>query len=73
MTELFIDTIDSEIGPILVVSDGEKLCALDFAEYKSRMMTLLQKRFKSIQLIEKTILRVSAIASSLTCQATSTV
>jgi len=53
MTELFIDKIDSEIGPILIVSDGEKLCALDFAEYRSRMMALLQKRFKSIQLIEK--------------------
>jgi len=53
MTELLIDRINSAIGEILVVSDGENLCALDFADYELRMMKLLKKRYKSIALTEK--------------------
>ncbi|MBW4672076.1 MAG: methylated-DNA--[protein]-cysteine S-methyltransferase [Cyanomargarita calcarea GSE-NOS-MK-12-04C] len=48
--ELLIDKISSEIGTILVVSDGEKLCALDFADYELRTIRLLQKRYKSFSL-----------------------
>lgn len=45
--KLFIDKISSEIGTILIVSNGEKLCALDFADYEPRMCKLLQKRYPS--------------------------
>ena len=47
MTELMIDRIDSDIGMILVVSDGESLCALDFGEYEARMLKLLQRRYQN--------------------------
>jgi methylated-DNA-[protein]-cysteine S-methyltransferase len=53
MTELLIDKIDSALGKILMVSDGTKLCALDFAEYESRMMKFLEKRYGTIHFIEK--------------------
>ncbi|MCF4968309.1 methylated-DNA--[protein]-cysteine S-methyltransferase [Nostoc sp. CMAA1605] len=43
--KLLIDKISSEIGTILIVSDGKKLCALDFADYEPRMLKLLQKRY----------------------------
>ncbi|ALF52878.1 cysteine methyltransferase [Nostoc piscinale CENA21] len=43
--KLLIDKINSEIGTILIVTDGEKLCALDFADYESRMLKLLHKRY----------------------------
>ena len=53
MTELTIDTIDSEIGMILVVSDGESLCALDFDEYEARMLKLLQRRYQHFYFRQK--------------------
>lgn len=53
MTTLLIDKIDSEIGEILVVSDGESLTSLDFSGYEPRMMKLLEKRYGSVNLIEK--------------------
>lgn len=52
MSELLIDKIDFKMGQILIVSDGEKLCALDFAGYESRMMRLLEKRYGSVHFIE---------------------
>ncbi|MBE9180456.1 methylated-DNA--[protein]-cysteine S-methyltransferase [Oculatella sp. LEGE 06141] len=52
MTDLLIDKLDSAIGQILLVSDGETLCALDFAGYESRMTQLLQKRYGTIRWIE---------------------
>jgi methylated-DNA-[protein]-cysteine S-methyltransferase len=48
--ELLLDKLASEIGTILIVSDGEKLCALDFSDYEQRMGTLLQKRFGTVAL-----------------------
>lgn len=45
--KLLIDKINSEIGIILIVSDGEKLCAVDFADYELRMIKLLQRRYGS--------------------------
>jgi hypothetical protein len=39
MTTLLIDKIGSEIGEILVVSDGESLSSLDFSDYEPRMMS----------------------------------
>lgn len=53
MTELLIDKIDSKIGEILVVSDGENLCALDFTDYEPRLMRLLEKRYGPVTLIEQ--------------------
>jgi len=54
MTKLLIDKINSEIGDILVISDGARLCALDFAGYEPRMMRLLEKRYGAVDLTEKT-------------------
>ncbi|NJP11755.1 MAG: methylated-DNA--[protein]-cysteine S-methyltransferase [Leptolyngbyaceae cyanobacterium RU_5_1] len=53
MTELWMDCIDSAIGKILVVSDYESLCAVDFIEYRPRMIQQLRKRDATIALIEK--------------------
>ncbi len=50
--ELLIDRIPSPIGTILLVSDGTSLCSLDFADYETRLMALLHKRYGSVQLIE---------------------
>jgi len=46
--KLIVDKINSEIGTILIVTDGEKLCALDFADYEQRMVKLLQKRYGNL-------------------------
>ncbi len=48
--ELFIDNIDSALGKILLISDGERLCALDYADYENRMMTLLRRHVPDFQL-----------------------
>ncbi|WP_166509233.1 methylated-DNA--[protein]-cysteine S-methyltransferase [Nostoc sp. 106C] len=47
--KLLVDKISSEIGTILIVWDGEKLCSLDFADYEQRMLKLLQRRYGSFQ------------------------
>lgn len=49
-TELWIDTLPSAIGDILLVSDGASLCALDFTDYKARLLRLLKKRFAAVTL-----------------------
>lgn len=49
-TELWFDTLPSAIGDILLVSDGTSLCALDFADYQSRLLALLNKRFAAVTL-----------------------
>ena len=54
MTELFIDRIASVIGTIVLVSDGESLCTLDYAGYERRMMKLLQARYGRVHLQEAT-------------------
>ncbi len=43
--KLSVDKINSELGTILIVSDGEQLCAVDFADYEQRMVKLLQRRY----------------------------
>ncbi len=50
MNPLFRDRITSPLGDILLVVDGEKLCALDFADYEARMLKLLEKRYGTVQL-----------------------
>ncbi|WOD40819.1 methylated-DNA--[protein]-cysteine S-methyltransferase [Nodosilinea sp. E11] len=49
-TELWIDTLPSAIGDILLVSDGGSLCALDFADYEARLLRLINKRFAAVTL-----------------------
>ncbi len=51
--ELLIDRIDSDIGTILVVSDGRSLCAVDYAGYERRMMSLLRARHRDVRLIDR--------------------
>jgi methylated-DNA-[protein]-cysteine S-methyltransferase len=47
MKELLFDTLDSPIGTVLIVADGERLCALDFADCEQRMMALLKRHYGS--------------------------
>lgn len=49
-TELYIDRLPSEIGDLLLVSDGASICALDFADYEARLLALLKKRFAAVTL-----------------------
>jgi methylated-DNA-[protein]-cysteine S-methyltransferase len=48
--ELRTDTIDSEIGPIVIVTDARALCALDFGDCEERMKELLTRRFDDLVL-----------------------
>jgi methylated-DNA-[protein]-cysteine S-methyltransferase len=50
--KLFIDRLPSPIGNIIVVSDGQSLCALEFADYEERMLKLLKKRYQSLEWVE---------------------
>lgn len=50
--ELLIDKLDSPLGLILMVSDGDNLCALDYADYEHRMIKLLQVRYGHFHLKE---------------------
>jgi methylated-DNA-[protein]-cysteine S-methyltransferase len=52
--KLLIDRLPSPIGTIIIVSDGHSLCALEFADYEERMLTLLKKRYDSLEFIETT-------------------
>ncbi len=48
--ELFFDKVESEIGDIVIVTDGQSLVALDYADYEARMMKLLKGRYSSFEL-----------------------
>jgi methylated-DNA-[protein]-cysteine S-methyltransferase len=48
--ELLTDTIHSEIGPIVLVTDARAVVALDFADCEARMMELLSRRFERVAL-----------------------
>jgi len=48
--ELRIDTVGSEIGPIVIVTDARALCALEFADGDERMMERLTRRFEDLVL-----------------------
>jgi methylated-DNA-[protein]-cysteine S-methyltransferase len=48
--ELRTDTIDSAIGPIVIVTDARALCALDFGDCEERMKELLTRRFEDLVL-----------------------
>jgi methylated-DNA-[protein]-cysteine S-methyltransferase len=42
---LLIDRVDSPLGTILIVADGEHLCALDFADCETRVTARLEARY----------------------------
>jgi len=48
--ELSADTVRSEIGPIVIVTDARAVVALDFADCEERMMELLSRRFEGVAL-----------------------
>ena len=48
--ELRTDTIDSDLGPIVIVTDARALCALDFSDCEERMKELLTRRFEDLVL-----------------------
>src|SRR5262249_8370452 len=50
MRELFIVRIDSAVGTLLLVSDGESLCALDYPGCEQRMRALLRRRYGELRL-----------------------
>ena len=52
MKHFFLDKISSPLGALLIVSDGERLCALDYADYESRMLKLLRARYGQASLRE---------------------
>jgi methylated-DNA-[protein]-cysteine S-methyltransferase len=43
------DEFESPIGRILFASNGDGICALDYADYESRMETLLTRRFGAFE------------------------
>jgi methylated-DNA-[protein]-cysteine S-methyltransferase len=52
--DLLIDRVESELGTILLVSDGENLCALDYGNCTHRMTALLQRRYGQFRLRDAT-------------------
>jgi len=50
MKTLQYDRIDSPIGTILLVVAEGRVCSLDYADYETRMMTLLQRRYGPVTL-----------------------
>lgn len=49
---LFTDRIPSPLGTVLLVSDGESLCALDYEGFEARMERLLRARFGEVRRME---------------------
>jgi len=48
--ELYADRIESPIGTILIISDGTRLCALDYRGYDHRMNAFLAARYGAYDL-----------------------
>ena len=42
--KLLIDHVPSPLGTLLIVSDGENLCALDYRDFDERLRRLLRRR-----------------------------
>ncbi|HEX3467047.1 MAG TPA: methylated-DNA--[protein]-cysteine S-methyltransferase, partial [Candidatus Elarobacter sp.] len=53
MTELLVDHVDSPIGSLLVVSDGTRLCALDFGDDDESALRAVQARYAGARLREQ--------------------
>lgn len=52
MRELGIDRLESALGTLLIVADGQRLCALDYADAEERMACLLRRRYGDYRLSE---------------------
>ena len=50
--KLLIDRIESDIGNIVLASDRERLCALDFEDDEPVVLPRLQRRFPEAQVVE---------------------
>jgi methylated-DNA-[protein]-cysteine S-methyltransferase len=51
---LLVDTVESPIGPVHVVSDGTSLCALELGPREARLLPMLRARFGSgVALVER--------------------
>ncbi len=48
--QLFIDKLPSPLGTLLLVTDGETLCALDYADCEPRMLSFLHARYGQVRL-----------------------
>ncbi len=48
--ELQFTEVESPIGTIILVANGGALCALDFADRRARMLSLLQARYGGVSL-----------------------
>jgi methylated-DNA-[protein]-cysteine S-methyltransferase len=46
---LHYDEVSSPVGRILFASDGERVCALDYAGYESRMAKLIARHFGTVE------------------------
>ncbi len=51
--KLLIDRIESPMGIIVLIANGDRLCALDFDEYHQRTLSLLSKRYQSFEFVEQ--------------------
>jgi len=63
MTELYTETLDSPIGQIVIVYAGDKVCALDYADYTERTNQLLQRRYQKFQ--SRKVSRKSGVTKQL--------
>lgn len=54
MKELRYDAVESPMGTLVLVVDGEQLCSLEFGDYEERLMLLLRKRYGAVQLTQTT-------------------
>lgn len=50
MMELGVEEIPSALGKLLLVTDGARLCALDYVGYEQRMTELLKPRYSNFRL-----------------------
>ena len=51
--KLFIDRLESPMGTIVLITNGDRLCALDFADCQQRTLNLLHKRYQSFELVDQ--------------------
>jgi methylated-DNA-[protein]-cysteine S-methyltransferase len=49
--KLLIDRIESPMGVMVLITNDDRLCALDFADYEQRTLSLLSKRYQSFELV----------------------
>lgn len=52
MKVLQLDHIDSPIGTIAIAVDDGRLCSLDYTDHEARMITLLERRYGPVDLVQ---------------------